>query len=126
MTAGSRSGGEAGILLPPILASADESYTVAQYRDPVLTRGAQGEAIFKSVSPSVVAIVVGSISKDDRFEPDGLDELAGSCCWGTPDRGLLQTLGADVRKPVQNRSRRNPIKTAPLERQSWGLKCVVS
>jgi S1-C subfamily serine protease len=45
---------------------------VAQYRDPVLTRGAQGEEIFRSVSPSVVAVVVGSINKDNNFDPEGL------------------------------------------------------
>ena len=46
--------------------------SVIKYRDPVLTRGAQGEAIFKVVSPAVVAIIVGSINKDNKFDPEGL------------------------------------------------------
>jgi S1-C subfamily serine protease len=46
--------------------------SVIKYRDPVLTRGAQGEAIFKIVSPAVVAIIVGSINKDNKFDPEGL------------------------------------------------------
>jgi S1-C subfamily serine protease len=46
--------------------------SVAKYRDPVLTRGAQGEAIFKIVSPSVVAVIVGSMNKDNKFGPEGL------------------------------------------------------
>lgn len=49
-----------------------EVKAVAQYQDPVLTRGAQGEAIFRSVSPAVVAVVVGSVDKDDKFDPEGL------------------------------------------------------
>jgi len=49
-----------------------ESKAVAQYRDPILTRGPQGEAIFKSVSPAVVAVVVGSLDKDNNFDPKGL------------------------------------------------------
>jgi S1-C subfamily serine protease len=49
-----------------------EARAIARYRDPVLTRGAQGEAIFRNVSPSVVAIVVGSIDKDNKFDPEGL------------------------------------------------------
>jgi len=54
------------------LAYGAEAKAVAQYRDPVLTRGAQGEAIFRSVSPAVVAVVVGSINKDNNFDPEGL------------------------------------------------------
>jgi S1-C subfamily serine protease len=45
---------------------------VSRYRDPVLTRGAPGEVIFKSASPSVVAVVVGKMDKDDQFNPEGL------------------------------------------------------
>ena len=47
------------------------SEAVSQYRDPVLTRGASGIAVFKAVSPSVVVVVVGSI-KDDKFNPEGM------------------------------------------------------
>jgi S1-C subfamily serine protease len=54
------------------LAYGEEAKALAQYRDPVLTRGAHGEAIFRSVSPSVVAVVVGSMDKDDKFDPEGL------------------------------------------------------
>ena len=54
------------------LAYGTEAKALAQYRDPVLTRGAQGEAIFRSVSPAVVAVVVGSLDKDDKFNPEGL------------------------------------------------------
>jgi S1-C subfamily serine protease len=49
-----------------------EAKALIQYRDPVLTRGAQGEVIFRSVSPAVVAVVVGSINKDNNFDPEGL------------------------------------------------------
>jgi S1-C subfamily serine protease len=54
------------------LAYGAEANAVAHYRDPVLTRGAQGEAIFRSVSPAVVAVVVGSVDKDDKFNLEGL------------------------------------------------------
>jgi S1-C subfamily serine protease len=54
------------------LAYGAEAKAVARYRDPVLTRGAQGEAIFRSVSPSVVVVVVGSINKDNKFDLEGL------------------------------------------------------
>lgn len=54
------------------LAYGAEAKALADYKDPILTRGAQGEAIFKSVSPAVVAIVVGSLDKDGNFDPDGL------------------------------------------------------
>jgi S1-C subfamily serine protease len=46
--------------------------SIVKYRDPILTRGAQGEAIFRIVSPAVVAIIVGSVNKDDKFDPEGL------------------------------------------------------
>ena len=36
-----------------------EAPEIAKYRNPVLTRGAQGESVFKSVSPAVVVVVVG-------------------------------------------------------------------
>src|SRR5438477_12838787 len=48
-----------------------EAKAIGRYRDPVLTRGAQGEAIFKSVSPAVVAVVVGRVDKDSNFDPEG-------------------------------------------------------
>jgi S1-C subfamily serine protease len=54
------------------LAYGAEAGAIAQYRDPVLTRGAQGETIFKTVSPAVVAVVVGSINKENNFDPEGL------------------------------------------------------
>jgi S1-C subfamily serine protease len=54
------------------LAYGMEVKALAKYRDPLLTRGAQGEIIFRSVSPSVVAVVVGSINKDNNFDPEGL------------------------------------------------------
>jgi S1-C subfamily serine protease len=47
------------------------SEAVSKYRDPVLTRGASGIAVFKAVSPGVVVVVVGSI-KDDKFNAEGL------------------------------------------------------
>lgn len=49
-----------------------EAKTLARYRDPIVTRGAQGEAIFRSVSPAVVAVVVGRLDKDENFNPEGL------------------------------------------------------
>jgi S1-C subfamily serine protease len=54
------------------LAYGAQAKALAKYRDPVLTRGAQGEAIFRSVSPAVVAVVVGNINKDGNFDPEGL------------------------------------------------------
>jgi S1-C subfamily serine protease len=54
------------------LAYGAEAKAVAHYRDPVVTRGAHGEAIFRSVSPAVVVVVVGSFDKDDKFDPEGL------------------------------------------------------
>lgn len=54
------------------LAYGAEAKAVAQYHDRILTRGAQGEAIFRSVSPAVVAVIVGSINKDNDFDPEGL------------------------------------------------------
>jgi hypothetical protein len=44
---------------------------VAKYREPVLTRGSSGIAIFKSVSPAVVVVVVGSV-KNNQFDPECL------------------------------------------------------
>lgn len=44
---------------------------VSKYRDPVPTRGSSGIAIFKSVAPAVVVVVVGSM-KNDEFDPEGL------------------------------------------------------
>ena len=54
------------------LAYGAQSKVLAKYRDPILTRGAQGEAIFRKVSPAVVAVVVGSLNKDNDFDPEGL------------------------------------------------------
>jgi S1-C subfamily serine protease len=54
------------------LAYGAEAKSLAQYHDPILTRGAQGEAIFRSVSPAVVVVVVGSMNKDNNFDPEGL------------------------------------------------------
>jgi S1-C subfamily serine protease len=42
-----------------------------KYHEPIPTRGASGIAIFKSVAPSVVLVVVGDI-KNQKFEPSGL------------------------------------------------------
>jgi S1-C subfamily serine protease len=42
-----------------------------QYHEPILTRGALGIAVFRSVSPSVVLVVIGDV-KNDNFEPSGL------------------------------------------------------
>src|SRR5439155_19306945 len=53
------------------LAYSEEAKVVARYRDPVPTRGALGEAVFRSVSPSVVAVVVGSLDKDNKFSREG-------------------------------------------------------
>jgi S1-C subfamily serine protease len=63
---------EASEMKKLFLAYGAQSKALARYRDPVPTRGAQGEAIFRSVSPAVVAVVVGSINKDNNFDPEGL------------------------------------------------------
>ena len=63
---------EASEMKKLFLAYGAQLKALAKYRDPVLTRGAQGEAIFKSVSPAVVAVVVGSINKNNDFDPEGL------------------------------------------------------
>src|ERR1700693_5596714 len=52
---------EASEMKKLFLAYGAQSKALARYRDPVPTRGAQGESIFRSVSPAVVAVVVGSI-----------------------------------------------------------------
>jgi S1-C subfamily serine protease len=49
-----------------------EAPEIAKYRNPVLTRGAQGESVFKSVSPAVVVVVVGSFDAKQNFNPEGL------------------------------------------------------
>jgi len=64
------------------LAYSAEAKAVAQYRDPMLTRGVQGEAIFRSVSPAVVAVVVGSVDGNGNFDPEGL---------GTGARAVIPT-----------------------------------
>jgi len=47
------------------------SDAVAKYREPILSRGAQGVTVFRSVSPAVVVVVVGSL-KDGSFDPEGI------------------------------------------------------
>ena len=47
------------------------SEAVSKFRDPVLTRGTSGITVFRTVSPAVVVVVVGSV-KDDKFDPEGL------------------------------------------------------
>jgi S1-C subfamily serine protease len=49
-----------------------ESAALKKYRKPILTRGPNGESVFKNFSSSVVAVVVGSLDKSDNFNPDGL------------------------------------------------------
>jgi S1-C subfamily serine protease len=49
-----------------------EAPAITKYRDPVLTRGARGEAIFKSVSPAVVVVIVGSLDANQNFNPESL------------------------------------------------------
>lgn len=63
---------EASEMKKLFLAYCSQAKAVAKYRDPVLTRGAQGEAIFRSVSPSVVVVVVGSIDENNDFDPEGM------------------------------------------------------
>jgi S1-C subfamily serine protease len=41
------------------------------YREPVVTRGASGMAVFRIVAPSVVLVVIGEV-KNEQFEPSGL------------------------------------------------------
>jgi S1-C subfamily serine protease len=48
------------------------SKAIARYRDPIVTRGVRGETVFKTVSPAVVAVVVGSVDANDKFNPEGL------------------------------------------------------
>jgi S1-C subfamily serine protease len=47
------------------------SEAVAKYRDPVLTRGSSGITVFRTVSPAVVVVIVGSV-KQDKFDPEGI------------------------------------------------------
>ena len=69
---------------------------VDHYRDPVLTRGAPGEAIFRNASPAVVAVVVGSVDKDNKFNAEGLG--TGAIVFlkptGTPDLANAEAYGA--------------------------------
>jgi S1-C subfamily serine protease len=44
---------------------------LSRYREPVLSRGTQGITVFRSVSPAVVVVVVGSI-KNQSFDPEGI------------------------------------------------------
>ena len=41
------------------------------YREPILTRGVSGIAVFRNAAPGVVLIVVGDV-KNDQFDPSGL------------------------------------------------------
>lgn len=47
------------------------SEAVSKFRDPVLTRGTSGISVFKTVSPAVVVVVVGSVKNND-FDPEGM------------------------------------------------------
>lgn len=47
------------------------SRLLGSYHEPIATRGSSGIAVFRSVSPSVVLVVVGSV-KDAKFDPAGL------------------------------------------------------
>ena len=49
-----------------------QSTALKKYRKPVLTRGSDGESVFKNFSTSVVAVVVGSLDQNDDFNPEGL------------------------------------------------------
>lgn len=42
-----------------------------KYSEPILTRGSSGIAVFKTVAPSVVLVVIGDV-KNEKFEPSGL------------------------------------------------------
>jgi 2-alkenal reductase len=53
------------------LAYSAGSEAVSRYRDPVLTRGTSGISVFKTVSPAVVVVLVGSV-KNDKFDPEGM------------------------------------------------------
>jgi hypothetical protein len=46
-------------------------HILPKYHEPVLTRGSTGISVFKTISPSVVLIVVGDVKNKD-FEPTGL------------------------------------------------------
>src|ERR1019366_10403153 len=47
------------------------SEAVSKFRDPILTRGPSGITVFRTVSPAVVVVVVGSV-KDNKFDPEGM------------------------------------------------------
>jgi S1-C subfamily serine protease len=49
-----------------------QAKTVSQYKEPIPTRGATGETLFRNCSPAVVAVVVGSFDNSDNFNPEGL------------------------------------------------------
>ncbi len=53
------------------LAYQTASEALSKYREPVLTRGTQGIAVFRTVSPAVVLVVVGRV-KDQDFDPQGM------------------------------------------------------
>ena len=53
------------------LAYSEGSEAVSKYRDPVLTRGSSGIAVFRTVAPAVVVVVVGSM-KNNEFDPEGI------------------------------------------------------
>jgi S1-C subfamily serine protease len=52
-------------------AYAMEAQAVSRYHDPVLTRGVSGIQVFKTVSPAVVVVIVGSV-KNQSFDPEGM------------------------------------------------------
>ena len=49
-----------------------QSAALKKYRKPILTRGSNGESVFKNFSSSVVAVVVGSLDQNEDFNPEGL------------------------------------------------------
>jgi S1-C subfamily serine protease len=52
-------------------AYAQGKQALPSYHEPIVTRGASGMAVFRSVAPSVVLVVVGEV-KNEKFEPAGL------------------------------------------------------
>jgi S1-C subfamily serine protease len=49
-----------------------ESDALTRYSKPILTRGSNGESVFRNFSSSVVAVVVGSLDQNDDFNPEGI------------------------------------------------------
>jgi len=52
------------------LAYEASSQAISRYHDSILTRGIRGQAVFKTVSSAVVAVVVGHLDSNDHFDPD--------------------------------------------------------